>query len=152
MIDPALASFIHEGLAAHIGTRSDTLEPNGARVTAVRVDDDGEHVVAYIPTVAGLNVLADLESNGQAAITITRPFDDRSCQLKGVLTSSWVATEEERPIAMQQWEGFLAQLSLVGLPPIVATNWNAWPCMAVRIKVTSLFNQTPGPNAGAPLT
>jgi hypothetical protein len=53
---------------------------------------------------------------------------------------------------MQQWEGFLAQLSLVGLPPIVATNWNAWPCMAVRIKVTSLFNQTPGPNAGAPLT
>jgi hypothetical protein len=151
-IDSALASFIHEGLAAHIGTRTDSLEPNGARVTAVRVEPDGAHIVAYIPTVAGLNVLADLESNGQAAVTITRPVDDRSCQVKGVMVSSWAATDDERAFALRQWDGFLAQLGLVGLPPIVATNWNAWPCMAVRIRVTSLFDQTPGPVAGTPLS
>lgn len=151
-IDAALAAFIEEGLAAHIGTRTEALEPNGARVTAVRVAPDREHIVVYIPTVAGLHVLADLEANGQAAVTITRPVDDRSCQLKGIAISSWAATDDERAPALAQWAGFLAQLDLVGLPSSAATNWMAWPCMAVRIRVTSIFNQTPGPDAGAPLS
>ena len=52
MIDKELAAFLQEGLAIHIGTRNARLEPNGARVVAVRVEDDGTHVVAYVPKLA----------------------------------------------------------------------------------------------------
>ena len=40
MLDAQLALFLAEGLGIHIGTRTKQLQPNGARVTAVRVDDD----------------------------------------------------------------------------------------------------------------
>ena len=149
MIDEALAEFIHEGLAAQMGTRNARLEPNGVRLTAVRVEDDRRHVIAYIPEAGAALVLADLNDNGQGAIAIARPVDDRSCQIKGEFVSSWPARPDERPFAMAQWAGFLRQLEMVGLPPAATTNWTSWPCVAVRLRVTALFNQTPGPNAGA---
>jgi len=152
MIEKAVREFIHEGLAAHIGTRNARLEPNGTRLTAVRVEDDGRHVVAYIPTVASGLVLQDLRDNGQAAIAIARPVDDRACQVKGEFVESWDATGDERAFVLQQWQGFLNQLDMVGLPSAASINWAAWPCVAVRIRVTALFDQTPGPKAGAPLS
>ena len=41
MIDPQFAAFLQEGLAVHIGTRNQHLEPNGARAIALTVEDDG---------------------------------------------------------------------------------------------------------------
>lgn len=151
MLDEAVTEFIHEGLAVHIGSRNARLEPNGTRLTAVRVETDGRHVVAYIPTRASGDVLEDLKENGQAAIAIARPIDDKACQIKGEFVESWSATDAEQAFVMAQWQGFLNQLEMVGLPRAAATNWAAWPCIAVRIRVTALFNQTPGPNAGAPV-
>ena len=60
MIDKELAAFLQEGLAINIGTRNARLEPNGARVVAVTVDDDGPHLVAYVPDAAAAQVLPDL--------------------------------------------------------------------------------------------
>ena len=108
-------------------------------------------MVAYVPALASRLVLADLQANRQAAIAIARPVDDKACQIKGQFVESWSATEAERAFVMQQWQGFRNQLEMVGLPSAAATNWVAWPCVAVRIRVTALFNQTPGPNAGAPI-
>src|SRR5690606_13445323 len=46
LMDQQLAAFLEEGLVIHIATRSAALEPDGARVLAVKVDEDGEHLVA----------------------------------------------------------------------------------------------------------
>jgi hypothetical protein len=40
---------------------------------------------------------------------------------------------------------------VIGLPGKATATWNLWPSVAVRIKVTALFSQTPGPEAGAVL-
>jgi len=152
MIDEALAAFIHEGLAVHLGTRDADLHPNGVRLTAVRVEPGGTHVVAFVPEAGAAAALADLQSNGQAAIAIARPIDDRSCQIKGEFVSSAPAPEADRAFILGQWAGFLNQLEMVGLPSRAATNWSSWPCVAVRIRVTALFDQTPGPKAGSALT
>lgn len=152
MIDDALTAFLEEGLAIHLATRNDGLEPHGARVTAVKVDSDRLHVVAYVPAVAARLVLADLEANGQAALGLGRPVDDRACQIKGTFASSWRARAAERAVVMTQWEGFLRQLDTIGLPGVTTREWRVWPAVAVRIRVHALFNQTPGPGAGTPLT
>jgi hypothetical protein len=35
----------------------------------------------------------------------------------------------------------------------VATRaWVTWPAVAIRLRATAVFNQTPGPDAGAPFT
>jgi len=143
-----MAEFLQQGVAIHIGTRNERFEANGARVVALSVEDDRQHVVAYVPTVAAPRVLRDLEGNGHGAITVARPVDDRAAQVKGLFVSSWHATDEERPLVEAQWQGCLGRLETIGIPPAAAANWAVWPCIAIRLRVNAVFDQTPGPNAG----
>jgi Pyridoxamine 5'-phosphate oxidase len=152
MIDDAIAAFLEQGLGIHLGTRNGQLEPTAAHVPAVLVDADRVHLTVFVPRVAAGRVLADLESNGQAAVVFGRPEDDRSCQVKGTFVSARDATDAERHVVERQWRGFMAQLELIGLPGEADRQWAIWPCVALRIRVRSLFSQTPGPDAGAPLS
>jgi hypothetical protein len=151
MIDGALAAFLQEGVGIHIGTRNDALQPNGARAIAVRVEADGEHFVVYVARIAAARILPDLESNGQAAVGFGRPVDDRACQVKGVFAGVRDATDDERPIVLAQWDAFLGSLEKIGIPRVATRTWVTWPAVAIRLRANALFDQTPGPGAGAPI-
>ena len=43
------------------------------------------------------------------------------------------------------------EYAFVGIPPSVTFRIAWWPCHAVRFRVEAVFQQTPGPGAGAPL-
>jgi hypothetical protein len=152
MIAPELARFLQEGLGIHIGTRNEQLEPNGARAVALKVEDDGGHVVVYLARVAALRLMPDLKSNGLAAISVARPTDERACQLKGTFVSSRPARTNEREFVMRQFEDFLQSLERIGIPRSGTQNWVTWPAVAIRVRVTALFDQTPGAKAGTPLS
>jgi hypothetical protein len=152
MLDKALTEFLELGLAIHIGTRNGQMRPNGCRVTAVRVEAQGRHLVAYLPKAAGPQVLEDLRTNGQAAVSLTRPTDDRAVQVKGEFVSMRDAEASEQAFVLDQWQGLLKQLDVIGLAPLTSTStWQMWPCVAVTIRVTAIFSQTPGPEAGSVL-
>ena len=151
MIDKELAAFLQEGVGIHIGTRNAALQPNGTRALAVSVDDEGVHVVVYVAEIAAARILPDLEANGQIAVGFGRPIDDRACQVKGVFTGAREATEAERPSVTAQWNGFLGSLEQIGIPRAATRSWVTWPVVAIRFRVNALFNQTPGPDAGAPI-
>jgi len=151
MIDQALAGFLEEGLSMHIGSRDARLQPSGARAAAVTVEPGGTHVVVYVPDLGASRILPDLESNGQAAVSFARPTDDRACQVKGTVTDIRPATPRERAIITGQWQGFMQQLERIGIPADLALGWANWPAVAIRIKVTAVFEQTPGAHAGTRL-
>lgn len=151
MIEPPLASFLEEGLSLHIGTRDASLQPQGGRVSAVKVKPGGVHLVAYVPEAAFSRLRANLESNGVAAISFGRPIDDRACQVKGSVVDIRPATDGERELVATQWDGFMRQLEMIGIPRAVAGGWSSWPAVAVTLKVTAVFEQTPGPQAGIPI-
>lgn len=152
MIDAELALFLQQGLAINIGTRDATLAPHAAYAPAALVEPDGTHVVVYVPAVGAGPVLADLAHNGQAAVVFARPTDDRACQVKGTYVSHRPAGDDERARVNEQWNGFLQQLEMIGTPGESTRTWMTWPCVAIRLRVTALFNQTPGPDAGARLS
>jgi hypothetical protein len=151
MIDTQLAAFLQEGIAIEMGTRNERFEPNGARVVAVAVEPDGKHLVAFLTAQSAAEVLPDLESNGHAALVCSRPPDERTCQVKGIFTGARDATLDERPFVHAQWNRWLDRLASIGYPRPVFEHWPVWPCVAIRIRAAALFNQTPGPGAGAPL-
>ena len=151
MIDAQLAAFLQEGVGIHIATRNAALQPNGARAIAVTVEEDGAHLVVYVARVAAARILPDLETNGQAAVGFGRPVDDRACQVKGLFLGVREATDEERPRVLAQWDGFLGSLEQIGIPRAATKTWVTWPAVAIRLRANALFNQTPGPQAGAPL-
>ncbi len=151
MIDKGLADFVEDGVGIHLATRSERQEPNGARAVAAQADADGIHLTVYLPTVGAGRVLQDLRANGQAALLFGRPLDARACQVKGTFVSERPAAEEERVRVMTQWDLFLANLERIGFPRSAFTAWATWPCTAIRVRVSAVFEQTPGPDAGAQL-
>lgn len=153
MLDKSLTEFLEQGLAIHIGTRNSALRPNGCRVTAVRVEDQGRNLVAYLPKAATPEVLSDLRDNGQAAVSFARPTDDRAVQVKGEFLSIRDADPDEEKFVLGQWQSLLTELDLIGLAALNSTStWLMWPCVAVKLRVTAVFSQTPGPEAGAVLS
>jgi hypothetical protein len=151
ILSPSLITFLEQGVSIYMGTRNGRLEPNGVRVIALKVDDDREHLVAYLPASDAGLVLADLEANGQAALAFARPADDRACQIKGERVSIRDAEPSELAMVQKQWAGLLDQLQMVGIPPVATQGWTTWPCVAVKLRVTAAFDQTPGPGAGSVL-
>jgi len=151
MIDQELAAFLQEGVGIHIATRDAELRPNGTRALAVAVDADGLHVVVYVAGAAAARILPDLETNGQVAVGFGRPTDDRACQVKGVFLEARAATEAEHPAVSAQWDRFLGSLEQIGIPRAATRTWVTWPAVAIRFRANALFNQTPGPDAGAPI-
>ena len=148
MIPPALASFLEQGLSLHIGTRDEHHRPSGARAAAVVVESGGDHMLVFIADVAVARLLDDIRRNGQLAVDFGRPEDDRACQVKGSVVEIRAAHAHERDVVLRQWQGFLDQLEKIGIPRQMAKGWGHWPATVVRIKVTAVFEQTPGPLAG----
>lgn len=151
MIDPELAAFLQQGLGLHIGARDDHLQPEGARAIALRVAEDGVQVAVYVAEIAAARILPLLRANGQVAITCARPVDDRACQVKGTFVDARPAEEDERQAIDQQWNRFLGQLEQIGIPRATTAGWTTWPAVAIRLRVTAVFDQTPGSKAGTVL-
>ena len=152
MLDAKLARFLEEGLGVHLGTRNERLEPNGARALAVKVDESAGHVSVYLADVAAARLLPDLAANGLAAVVCARPIDERACQIKGTFVASRAATPDERPLVMAQWNGFMSQLEAIGVSRASMAGWAMWPLTVITLKATAVFNQTPGVDAGTPIT
>lgn len=149
MIDATLAAFLQEGLGVYVGTRNAALEPSGARGVAVAVEAGGTHLLVYVAEVAAARILPDLDANGQIAVSVARPRDDRACQVKGMFAGARAAEAAERDGVLDQWERFRSALEYIGISRQITNGWVAWPAVAVRLKVTAVFEQTPGPGAGA---
>ena len=151
MVTGELAAFLSGQIDIHIGTRDANLRPNSARASAVRVEDDGEHVVAFVPALGADAVLRDLDSNGQAALFVGRPPDNLAYQLKGTLMDARPAAADERAYIEQFWASFLEAMAVIGFDRAIFAHWPVWPSVAIRMRVTAVFRQTPGPGTGAPV-
>ena len=149
MIDADLQAFLEAGLGIHIASRTTRLEPNGARAAAVKVDADRLHLTVYAAEVAAARILPDLRANGAAAVVFARPVDDRACQIKGIFVAARPAEANERALVDQQWSAFLDNLEAIGIPRAAPSGWVTWPAVAIRLRATAIFEQTPGPDAGA---
>ena len=152
MIDAELAAFVEGGQSIHVSTRDAQGRPHGARAVAARVDKDSRHVDVYIADVAYDRLKAALVASGQAAMVFCRPTDDRACQVKGMLVGARAAEPSEQSFAFAQWDGFMASLDGIGISPRMADRWTSWPAHVIRVEVTAIFEQTPGPKAGAQLS
>ena len=149
MIEPDLRTFLEGGLGIHIGTRTARLEPNGARALAVRVEDDRLHLIVYLAEVAARRVVPDLRANGAIAVGFARPVDERACQIKGIFVDARPAADDERRLIGEQFDGFRANLEQIGIPRVGMSAWTTWPAVAIRFRATTIFEQTPGPDAGS---
>lgn len=151
IISEELASFLESGLSITAGTRDADLRPDGARAFALRVHEDRGHLTAFFHAKAATAVLRNLADCPLIALSIDRPTDNRACQIKGEFTGSRRSRANERALVTRQFDGFLRELETIGLPRAMTSGWLHWPCVAVDLRITHLYEATPGPGAGDPL-
>ena len=151
LIPGELVAFIESGLAIIAATRDGDLEPDGAAALAVRVHEDRAGLTVFFVPEAAAEMLRNLKSHPEIALDLDLPTTHRACQVKGRHFSARPAREEERPEIERQVDAFLADLEAIGIPRAMTAGLKTWPCTALEVRVTELFEQTPGPGAGEPL-
>ncbi len=134
-----------------MATRDGEMQADGAVACAARVHADRERMTVFLYEQAALEMLQNLKSHLEIALDFDKPTTHRACQAKGLFLSSRPARPAERALVERQVDGFAGELEAIGIPREMTVGWKMWPCTAIEMRVTQLFEQTPGPGTGEPL-
>jgi len=140
---------ILEGLnAIGIGTRDQELVPATTLAAGVHADGEG-HLTVYVPEVTGARIFANVAANGAVAVVLEYIPTHRTVQVKGTCLEMREAREDERETVERIQGAFFDDVMMIGAPSDVRRRLR-WPCRAITIDVTEVYEQTPGPRAGLP--
>jgi hypothetical protein len=146
-----LGELIASGVDVYVATRDAALEPESMLAMGVRLHAGSCSLTVFLPEVVSAPTLRNLESNGQVAITISRPRDERTVQLKGRTTRIRPADAVDKEHLLVARAAMVEQFAGVGIPRSATRRIVWWPSVAVEVEVRDVFEQTPGPHAGFPL-
>jgi hypothetical protein len=146
-----VAAFIESGLAMGVATRDARLQPEVMRAMGAWVRADGAHLAVLLPDAASRRTLENLREVPRLAIALSRIHDDRTLQIKGRILSLAPAGEQERAAQARYVELLAAALGFVGVSPLDTHRLAQWPAHLALVEVEVVYEQTPGPGAGAPL-
>jgi hypothetical protein len=145
------------GIAVIVGTCDGERIPELTRAWGVRVSGSESTLDVCIYAGSGRRTLANLAENSQATVTIVSPSTYRSFQVKGHTVRTAAADQEDAKRVGDHQRAFVEEVALVGLPPEMARRLfqveteDSPDLMTIRIHLDTLFDQTPGPGAGARL-
>ena len=101
--------------------------------------------------VALINVVAQ---GGPIAMTVSRPQDHRSIQIKAPAARIAAVRSDDLPEVARQTAGMRAQLIGCAFDPALAAAYVSYEpgeVIALELKPERIFVQTPGPGAGSEL-
>ncbi|UJR86559.1 pyridoxamine 5'-phosphate oxidase family protein [Sandaracinus amylolyticus] len=151
MLSAELVDVLESGPSMLIATRDAQRMPECTRAVGVVVRGSAR-ITIYVPRSVGARAVANLATEPRIALTFSRPHDHRTYQLKGTTTAVRDAGDDERAIVEAYRASFAVALDVVGIPRRVTMRVATWPAVAIDLDVTDVFDQTPGPAAGARLS
>ena len=146
-----LVDFVESGASVLVGTRDMQLRPETMRGAGCIVAQDRKSLRLLLPAITGRRTLANLEAGSPISVTFNRIHDHRSVQVKGMCLQVRPTDASEHEVVRRYLAAFTESLYFVGLSRAIVRRMRVEPCMAVEIDVRELFEQTPGPGAGARL-
>ena len=142
-----LVSFVQSGVSLLIGSRDARLVPECMRGFGPRVEKGGTELTVFLPVATAVRVISNLHDNGRIAATLAH-IDHHSVQLKGKVVRIRPAQSLDREWIDRYRMALAENWGIIGCPPRLTMRFAHWPCHAVRFRVESVFDQTPGPRAG----
>ncbi len=149
-IPSELVAFLESGISILVGSRDAHLRPEFARGIGARIHPGGGELTVWIPSTTAERTLANVRDNGRLAVCFAA-IDHRSFQFKGRTIEVRDAHPDERA-SLERYRAAIAQhWGQVGMPPRLTHRMIVWPAQALTLQIESVFQQTPGPGAGAAL-
>ncbi|WP_374436695.1 pyridoxamine 5'-phosphate oxidase family protein [Inhella sp.] len=152
LIGPEQAQWLQRPLSIIVGSRDAQLRPHLMRAVGARLSADRRQLCLLMPRAHADALCADIEANGQVAVVFSEPHSDRTLQIKGQDARLSPCQPEDAALAEQHLQGFVGEIGQLGFPAEVAhTVLRAGSeCLRIEFTVGAVFEQTPGPGAGAP--
>ncbi len=147
-LPPVLSSLLDGPSIMYLATRNAALEPLSSMAFGLQAAPDSSEVTVFIPAVMAGGTMANLRDNGQMAVSLVRPSDHSSIQLKGTWLGERRTDESDRAFLMRYRDALEEELNLVGVPRSIWNRLVWWPSVALRMQLRDVFVQTPGPGAG----
>jgi hypothetical protein len=145
-----LVDLLETGVAIMVATRDAELRTHVTRGWGGYLDTETGHLSLALTDYPGSGVIPDLEANGLIAVSLARPVNYQSMQLKGMIASIGDCTTEERARVNAHVARFVEETVLVGSPRTIGRIAGS-EFIQVRVAIDHSYEQTPGPDAGAEL-
>src|SRR5215470_1633236 len=102
MLNPRLQRCLEPGLSVIVGSVDAQGAPTCCRAYGLRSTDELETVTVYVPVATSHETIQALAMTGRLAIGATYPADHSATQLKGVVTETRLAREDESAFVREQ--------------------------------------------------
>lgn len=138
-----LSELIDRSSIMHLGTCSPEGIPLSTRVVGGYVVAPDRQIAVYIPQKNADRILRHLEQNPKLALLFIDPHTYQSLQVKGLLEN--ISESTERDYRLQDL--YFLRMRRHSLPEGFY-NIHRKPALTLRMTITDVYDQTPGPNAG----
>ena len=156
MIDDALKTFLESGVSVVVGTRDERLVPEIVRAWGPQVSRDRRSIRLCVPDATSVRTRTNLVGNGRIAAAFSLPSNYETVQLKGRHLRTTKPTAEDLLRVDRHRESFAGVNESIGVPRArVEAFWRRELAgsplfVTIHFVVDAIFDQTPGPAAGAP--
>jgi hypothetical protein len=148
VIGPETASFLAGGVAIMVASRDAELQPEISRGWGPEVRDEGGAVRICLIAPPPSPARANLAGNRAIAMNCTMPSSYRAVQIKGTVLEVGDPTAEDLERAREHAARFVGETVKVGAPA-PSEHYIAAIDLAVTLAASEVYDQTPGPKAGA---
>jgi hypothetical protein len=155
LLDERAAAFLHRpGVSITAASRDERNVPRIGRCLGCRVTADRGRVTVFVASSQYAAFFDALRASQAIAVVFSLPSTHRTLQLKGSDAAIEPLAPGDAEIVERHVESFVDELAALGYSSEVvrACHWcEAAEVRAVSFTPTAAFEQTPGPDAGAPL-
>lgn len=152
VLDRSHCAFMQQGVSILIASSGAANRPCVCRAAGCRVREDGR-VLVFVDVARGRRVLDAVGASSAVAVAFSEPPTHRTIQVKGT-DATVVATADDGAVIGEYADQFAATLTALGYSDRMARALVAADparARAVLFTPTAVFDQTPGPGAGAPV-
>ena len=151
LVPEQLIDIVEGGASITVATVDSRGRPETVRCAGATVAPDRASVELFVPAQTGARTRMNLEAGSAVSATICRVFDYYTVQLKGRCKEVREARPAERDLTLAYRAAFTESLYHVGMSRGLVRRLAVWPAFVVEVAVQTIFEQTPGPNAGEQL-
>ncbi len=151
MIDDDRRALLESPCSLVVGTVAPYLLPDATRGWAVVVDAR-EGTLRLLLSASAATSIENLRATGVVAVTATEFQTLESVQVKGRVDGIEDPSRDDRARFDAFCDGMVAAVSAIdGVPPEIVRRALPDDVVACVVRIEELFDQTPGPSAGARL-
>ncbi len=153
MFESDLVAFLESGCALIAATVGPDGEPRACRAWGVEVLDAEAGRVRVLLGAHDPQVLAHATGGGRVAVTGANVLSLRSAQLKGRVEAVAPATADDRARSQRYCDAYHRDVALVDdIPRELMQRMVPVELVRCDVQVDAVYDQTPGPGAGAAIT